>query len=187
MNNNFLQADHLVAQEVLDFWFDHSEQWFAKSADFDESISEAYGRLLVPAATGELYMWRSTVAGRLAEIIILDQFSRNVYRNTPKAFAQDAMALALAQEALKLPEFTKLPTAAQIFMAMPLMHSESPIIHDQAVAVFRAIGDANTLDFEYRHKAIIDRFGRYPHRNAILGRPSSAEEVAFLQTADSAF
>ena len=118
--------------------------------------------------------------GRLAEILVLDQFSRNVYRDTPRAFAQDALALALAQELVASGQDRSLPLAQRSFAYMPYMHSESALVHAQAVELFSQPGLEDTLRFELRHKEIIDRFGRYPHRNALLGRESSPEELTFL-------
>ena len=122
---------------------------------------------------------------------MLDQFSRNVYRDTPRAFAQDALALGLAQELVELLAASgqdQLFSAAQRqFIYMPYMHSESALIHEQAVQLFAQPGLENNLDFELRHQAIITRFGRYPHRNASLGRTSTAEEIAFLNEPGSSF
>jgi uncharacterized protein (DUF924 family) len=126
----------------------------------------------------------------LAEVLVLDQFSRNVYRRKPqrpRAFAQDALALALAQELVASGQDRTLPLAQRNFAYMPYMHSESALVHEQAVALFSQPGMADTLRFELLHKAIIDRFGRYPHRNAILGRSSTAEELAFLSEPGSSF
>ncbi len=118
---------------------------------------------------------------------MLDQFSRNVYRDTPRAFAQDALALVLAQELVASTQDRSLPEAQRVFCYVPYMHSESALLHTQAVALFTQLGIQDNLNFEMRHKAIIDRFGRYPHRNAILGRTSSAEELAFLSEPGSSF
>jgi uncharacterized protein (DUF924 family) len=118
---------------------------------------------------------------------VLDQFSRNVYRDTPRAFAQDALALVLAQELVASGQDRSLPEAQRVFAYMPYMHSESALVHTQAVALFTQLGIQDNLNFELRHKAIIDRFGRYPHRNAILGRTSSAEELSFLSEPGSSF
>lgn len=118
---------------------------------------------------------------------MLDQFSRNVYRDTARAFAQDALALALAQELVARGQDRSLPTAQRVFAYMPYMHSESAVIHEQALVLFAQPGMENNLDFERRHKAIIDRFGRFPHRNAVLGRTSTAEELAFLSEPGSSF
>jgi uncharacterized protein (DUF924 family) len=176
-------------QPVLHFWFEEltSKQHFVKDAALDETIRARFGATLEAAAQCELFDWRTTPEGRLAEIIVLDQFSRNVYRDTPRAFAQDALALVLAQELVASTQDRSLMEAQRVFAYMPYMHSESALVHTQAVALFTQLGNENNLDFELRHNAIIDRFGRYPHRNAILGRSSSAEELAFLCEPGSSF
>ncbi len=180
---------HLQSQSILHFWFEEltPKQHFVKDAALDETIRTRFGDLLAAAARCELFEWRATAAGRLAEIIVLDQFSRNVYRDTPRAFAQDALALVLAQELVTGGLDSSLPAAQRVFAYMPYMHSESALVHTQAVALFTQLGIQDNLNFELRHKAIIDRFGRYPHRNAILGRTSSAEELAFLAEPGSSF
>lgn len=179
----------MQAQQVLEFWFDadHQAFWFAQSDDFDQQIHEQFGTIHQRAKQGELWGWRSTVEGRLAEIIVLDQFSRNLFRDHADAFAQDGMALALAQEAISLKLDQQLSPILRKFMYMPFMHSESAYVHEFGYKLFQRLGDDVTLDFEKRHKDIIDRFGRYPHRNAVLGRTSSAEELAFLQQPNSRF
>ena len=176
-------------QNVLDFWFKEltPKQHFAKDAALDDTIRTRFGATLEAAAKCELFAWRATAEGRLAEVLVLDQFSRNVYRDTPRAFAQDALALALAQELVASGQDRSLPTAQRIFAYMPYMHSESALVHTQTVALFAQPGMENNLDFELRHKAIIDRFGRYPHRNAVLGRNSTAEELVFLSEPGSSF
>ena len=176
-------------QPIIHFWFSEltPQQHFAKDATLDESIRTRFGPTLDAAARCELFAWRATPEGRLAEILVLDQFSRNVYRDTARAFAQDALALALAQELVASGPDRNLPTAQRVFAYMPYMHSESALIHEQALALFTQPGMENNLDFERRHKAIIDRFGRYPHRNAILGRTSTPEELAFLSEPGSSF
>lgn len=184
-----MNADNPVAETVLDFWFQEAtpRQWWAKSGEFDRLIESRFAALLASAARCELSAWRTTARGRLAEIIVLDQFSRNIHRDHPAAFACDALALALAQEAVAAGADKELPEAQRAFLYMPYMHSESPLIHLQAVALFSQPGMTDNLDFELRHKAIIDRFGRYPHRNALLGRVSTPEETAFLQMPGSSF
>lgn len=131
--------------------------------------------------------WRGNAAGRLAEVIVLDQFSRNIFRDQPESFASDPLALALAQEAIAAGALAELPLEEKKFLLMPYMHSESRRIHEEAVELFSELGDSSTLRFEQRHKEIIDRFDRYPHRNAILGRTSTPEEVEFLSQPGSAF
>jgi len=176
-------------QTILHFWFTEltPKQHFAKDAALDDAIRTRFGAVLEAAARCELFAWRATPEGRLAEIVVLDQFSRNVWRDTPRAFAQDALALALAQELVASGQDRSLPVAQRRFAYMPYMHSESALIHGQAVALFSQPGLEDNLRFEHAHKAIIDRFGRYPHRNAIVGRESTAEELAFLSGPGSSF
>ena len=176
-------------QPILHFWFTEltPKQHFAKDAALDEAIRTRFGSTLEAAAKCELFAWRATPEGRLAEVLVLDQFSRNVYRDTPHAFAQDALALVLAQELVASTLDRSLPLAQRSFAYMPYMHSESLAIHAQAVQLFSQPGLENNLSFEQRHQEIIDRFGRYPHRNAILGRTSTAEELTFLSEPGSSF
>ncbi|MGX5914017.1 DUF924 family protein [Aliidiomarina sp. Khilg15.8] len=176
-------------ETVLQFWFDEltPEQWFKKSDALDATIEDRFARLLEAAAQGELWQWRNSVRGRLAEVILLDQFSRNIYRGSAKAFRQDTMALILAQEAVGQGLDKSLSAPEKAFLYMPYMHSESKPIHELAVQLFNQPGLENNYDFELKHKAIIDRFGRYPHRNEVLGRTSSAEEIEFLQQPGSSF
>jgi uncharacterized protein (DUF924 family) len=175
--------------EILTFWFKDTapKMWWQADPDFDRTIEQRFGPLLIQAMQGELYSWRAEPQGRLAEIIVLDQFSRNIYRNTPAAFAQDPMALALAQEAVAAGAQKSLSAMECGFLLMPYMHSESRQIHQQAEPLFLEFTPPNSYEFELKHKAIIDRFGRYPHRNQVLGRSSSAEELAFLQQPGSSF
>jgi uncharacterized protein (DUF924 family) len=177
------------AQTILDFWFTEltPKQHFAKDDALDAMIADRFGATLEAASRCELFAWRNAPEGRLAEIIVLDQFSRNVFRDTPRAFAQDALALALAQEFVADGSDATLPVERRKFAYMPYMHSESLIVHQEALRLFAQPGLEGNLDFERRHLAIIERFGRYPHRNAILGRESTAEEQAFLQEVGSGF
>ena len=179
----------MTAQAVLDFWFREidAKQWWTKSAEFDQLIESRFGSLHTAAARCELYAWRETPPGRLAEIIVLDQFSRNMFRDQPQAFACDALALALAQTAVAAGADAALEIRQRSFLYMPYMHSESPLIHSTALALFSQAGLESSLASEHHHKAIIERFGRYPHRNAILGRPSTTEELKFLATPGSSF
>ena len=176
-------------QPILQFWFTEltPKDHFAKDAALDEAIRTRFGTTLEAAARCELFTWRGTPEGRLAEVLVLDQFSRNVYRDTPQAFAQDALALALAQELVASGQDRSLPLAQRSFAYMPFMHSESALVHTQAALLFAQPGMEDTLRFEQRHQAIIERFGRYPHRNAILGRESTPEELAFLKEPGSGF
>ncbi|MFN4063477.1 MAG: DUF924 family protein [Parazoarcus communis] len=176
-------------EQVLAFWFEEIEprQWWVADPAFDAQVRERFLPTLEAASRGELYAWRTTPAGRVAEVIVLDQFSRNLYRGTPQAFAQDPMALALAQEAVALGVLDELSPMQRTFLLMPYMHSESALIHVQAERLFKAWAPPDNYRYELQHKAIVDRFGRYPHRNAILGRVSSAEEIAFLKLPGSSF
>jgi uncharacterized protein (DUF924 family) len=179
----------MQAQIILDFWFQEitPAQWFSKSDAFDQVIQQRFAAIHQQAAAGELLHWRTTAQGRLAEIIVLDQFSRNMYRDDPRAFAQDATALVLAQEAIALGLDQQLEQNQKAFLYMPYMHSESKVIHELALQLFTQLGNENNLKFEIMHKAIIDQFGRYPHRNAVLGRSSTPEEITFLQQPNSSF
>ncbi|HEY8157232.1 MAG TPA: DUF924 family protein [Methylobacter sp.] len=175
--------------DILAFWFEEitPKLWWGRSGDFDRQIEARFGALHDAAERCELYGWRESAKGRLAEIIVLDQFSRHVYRSHPKAFANDSLALALAQSAVAVNADHELDIAQRAFLYMPYMHSESPLIHAVAVSLFSQSGMEGNLEFELRHKEIIDRFGRYPHRNVILGRTSTPEEIDFLKTTGSSF
>lgn len=175
--------------QVLDFWFVQTRpaQWWQADPAFDEQLRIRFGECLLQAARAELWAWRADARGRLAEIIVLDQFSRNIHRGTPQAFAQDGIALVLAQEAVAAGLPQALEPVQAGFLLMPYMHSESPRVHAEAEGLFARFASAENLDFERRHKAIIDRFGRYPHRNAILGRESTPEELEFLRQPGSSF
>ena len=176
-------------QKVITFWFEEIEPkaWWKKDPEFDQLIADRFGELHQAAARCECFGWRSEPLGRLAEIILLDQFSRNIGRDTPSAFANDPLALALAQEAVRVSADDTLDPIRKAFLYMPFMHSESEMIHQEAVALFSQPGLESSLDFELRHKGIIDRFGRYPHRNEILGRSSTVEELEFLKQPGSSF
>ena len=176
-------------EEILRFWFAETpaaRRW-KKDAAFDALIRQRFAALHERATRCELFAWRSSARGRLAEILLLDQFSRNMFRDSAQAFAHDALALALAQEAVALGADQQLDAEQRSFLYMPYMHSESLLIHQQAVELFRRNGFSNNLEFEMKHKAILERFGRYPHRNAVLGRESTAEERLFLQQPGSSF
>ena len=174
--------------KILTFWFEEidAKNWWIKDTNFDQLIRDRFSEVHGAANRCETFSWRTTAAGRLAEIIVLDQFSRNMFRDQPGAFASDPLALALAQSAIAAGADLELPSPQRAFMYMPFMHSESLVIHDVAVDLFTRNRPEN-LDFEMRHRAMIERFGRYPHRNQILGRTSTAEEIEFLQQPGSSF
>ena len=175
--------------EILKFWFEElrPNQWWEKNETLDNLIKDRFLYLHNQAVKGELGSWRTTAEGSLAEIIILDQFSRNIYRDRPESFAYDGMALVLAQTAIVQQFDEQLSSIQRSFLYLPFMHSESAIMHEEAVRLYKLPGLEGNYDFELKHKAIIDRFGRYPHRNKILGRISTPEEIQFLQGADSSF
>jgi len=170
-------------KDVLKFWFEDlkPEDWWKKSDELDASIKDKFSRVHQMATACELEDWRSSPRGRLAEIIVLDQFSRNIYRGDPRSFAWDALALSLAQEAVAQKAHQELSAPKRAFLYMPYMHSESQKIHREAFALFSEPGLDYNLEFEKQHKAIIDQFGRYPHRNEILGRESTPEEKSYLE------
>jgi len=186
------------AQEVLDFWFGTGDargkariEWYRKNPAFDEEIRRRFGALLDAAARRELEAWRAEPASMVALVVVLDQFSRNLFRDDPRAFAQDAHARECAGEALaRGDEGVLLPVERQ-FLYMPFEHSES--LADQALCLERMAsldGFAETkglLEYARRHEAIIRRFGRFPHRNAALGRPSTPGEIEFLRQPGSRF
>lgn len=176
-------------QDILDFWFSPETQpnWFVKSDQFDQSLKEKFSDILEQASKAELWSWRKNADGRLAEILVLDQFSRNIFRDTPRAFTQDSLALTLAQEAISQDLDKQLSPEQRSFLYMPFMHSESKLIHEFALKLFQRLGNPENLEYEIKHKIIIDRFGRYPHRNQILGRESTEEELSFLTQPDSSF
>ena len=172
--------------DVLNFWFtEHGpKDWFAKSDELDAQIREKFLGTYEAAARGELESWRETSRGRLAEIIVLDQFPRNMFRNDPRSFAEDGRALAAAEEAVASGDNTRLTKQERQFLYMPFMHSESKAVHRRALWLFTTLLPQhwNALVYEWKHKRIIDRFGRYPHRNAVLGRVSTPAEEEFLKT-----
>ena len=179
----------MQAQDILTFWFTEltPKQHFSKDAVLDEQIRTRFGTTLAAATRGELQPWRTDAPSRLAEIIVLDQFSRNIHRDTPLAFAQDALALTLARELVGLQLDAALPMPQRVFVYMPWMHSEDLAAHTEALPLFSQPGLEYNLQFLHRHTEIIQRFGRYPHRNTLLGRASTPEELAFLQEPGSSF
>jgi uncharacterized protein (DUF924 family) len=172
--------------EVLDFWFgmSDSDRW-SKGKLLDPVIITKFSSVHAAAAAGELWRWRESPLGRLAEIIVLDQFSRQIYRDRPAAFANDPIALVLAQESVRVGADKTVNEEKRQYFYMPFMHSESLKIHVSAEGLFAQL--PGNLRYEVKHRAIIERFGRYPHRNAIIGRISTPEEAAFLKTPGSSF
>jgi uncharacterized protein (DUF924 family) len=178
-----------AVNEVLDFWFvEHGpDDWWKKDTAFDALVRSRFLATYRQAMACELWYWREHPEGRLAEIIVLDQFPRNMFRDDPQSFAGDPLALALSQEAVQAGSLAALPIERKPFLILPYMHSESLAVHDEAIKLFDQPGLENNLDFEHRHRDIILRFGRYPHRNEMLGRKSTPEELEFLEKPGSRF
>ena len=174
---------------VLRFWFEELEpkkRW-KKDPELDELMRSRFGKIQRRAAAVELHSWRNSAKGRLAEIILLDQFSRNIFRNTPLAYASDPLALGLAQEAISAKADEFLEPQEQTFLYMPFMHSESIEIQNQSIMLFQFLELKENLDSAIRHRNVIEMFGRFPHRNCILGRVSTKREEAFLKQPGSSF
>lgn len=192
----------MTAQDVLDFWFlppgsegygKPREVWFRKDDQFDAGIAQRFGATLEQAVAGGLREWdRQGPQGTLARILLLDQFTRNAWRGTPAAFSGDALALAAAQTLVERGADRELIPVQRWFAYMPFEHAEDARMQEQSVALFSALAGANpgfddVLDYAHRHRGVIARFGRFPHRNAILGRASTPEEIAYLAQPGSGF
>lgn len=176
----------ITAAEVLAFWFDPANipKHFAEDEAFDDLIRQKFLATWELGSEGLLTEWRTETRGRLAEIIILDQFSRNMFRGDIRTYAQDKMAIVLAQELLRQPQYDQLTTMERRFALLPFMHSESIALHLWARPHFVNLGDEATLYFEEKHLDILKRFGRYPYQNAELRRVSTSEELAYLLERD---
>lgn len=194
--------------DVLDFWFGPPGRaievsarqralWFGKSADNDHAVAERFTATLEAAAAGQLDDWAATPRGRLARVIVLDQFPHHIYRDRPQAFATDAPALASSLAALAAGEDRQLAAIERVFLYLPLEHAESLDMQTRSVSLYQQLADAAAadelalfegfLDYARQHRDVVARFGRFPHRNAILGRPSSADEIEFLKRPGSRF
>ncbi len=176
-------------QDVLTFWFVENgrEQWFQKDDAFDSEMRRRFADLQVRAAAGGCVDWEATEDGRMALILVLDQFSRNLYRDDPRAFAQDARARAIARTAIALGDHVTAAPDRKLFLYLPFEHSEALADQDWCMTLFTALGDPELLAYAERHRVIVERFGRFPHRNAVLGRNSTPEELEFLQQPGSSF
>jgi uncharacterized protein (DUF924 family) len=175
--------------ELLRFWFEEAsyDDWFGAAPAFDAVVAERFGHLPEAAASGAYDAWRSSPRGALGLCLAFDQIPRNVHRGTPQAFAFDDKARAAAAEALERGHDQALPVEQRAFIYLPFEHSEALRDQDRSVQLFRALGDAEGLRFAQRHREIIARFGRFPHRNRVLGRDTTPEEEAFLQEPESSF
>ena len=176
-------------KDILDFWFDpdHIPLHFAENDDFDKEIYNTFFTTWEAGAEGLLVHWRDNVRGRLAEIIVLDQFSRNLWRNDIRTYTQDKMAIVLAQEAVNHPDYNTLSKEEKKFILLPFMHSESLKLHDWANEYFNALEDENFMFFEGLHRAVLEEFGRYPYQNKDLGRESTPDELKILEEKKDGF
>jgi len=176
-------------EEILNFWFKECkpEQWFKKNEDFDQMIKNRFSSAIEDAINGKLDSWEETETGCLALIILLDQFTRNVFRDTPRAFAGDERALALSQLCYNKDYLTNPEIHRRQFMLMPMMHSENLAVQDAALPLFKKYASKKDYEYAEKHRDIIARFRRFPHRNVILGRKSSNEELEFLKQPGSSF
>jgi uncharacterized protein (DUF924 family) len=192
----------MTPQDVLDFWFGAPgsaaaagprREWFVKNAAFDDEIRRRFGAAIDTAIGGGLREWDAEgPQGVLARLLVLDQFTRNAFRNTPRAFAGDALALDAARALADSGADKALPPLQRAFVYMPFEHAEDAFMQERAVALFSALaaehpGFDEMLDYAHRHRAVIARFGRFPHRNEILGRASTPEEIDFLRQPGSRF
>lgn len=203
-----MTSQHFSADEVLDYWFGHETDeaniakekqalWWGGSAELDEEISRRFAQARAAAIAGQLAEWECSPRGRLALIILVDQFSRNIFRGSTGAFEHDAMARRWCDEGIALGQDRALRGIERVFFYLPLEHSESREIQQRSIEQFEGLAAtapdtqrelfAGYVDFARRHQKIIDRFGRFPHRNAILGRTSTDEELAFLKEPGSSF
>jgi uncharacterized protein (DUF924 family)/uncharacterized protein YciI len=194
--------------DVLAFWFGeldrhgqadtlHSQRWFRKDPAFDAEIRTRFGELHAAVARGERDHWLATPRGRLAAVLVLDQFSRNLFRDSPQSFAQDAKAQAVTLDALARGDDRQLAAAERAFIYMPLMHAEDRALQERCLGAFSGWRDElggperervqGLLSYAQQHRDIVHRFGRFPHRNRVLGRESTPEEAAFLQQPGSSF
>ncbi|UJW84935.1 DUF924 family protein [Devosia sp. SL43] len=172
-------------EDVIRFWFvEHGMgDWFGGKPEFDAVLKAGFEETHQHVAKGEAWNWRGTPKGRLAEIIVLDQFSRQLHRGSPLAFSQDKMALVLAQEMIAQRLDLSMSPDERMFILLPFMHSESPVIQAESMRLHEALGDEKGLDFATKHRDCIARFGRYPFRNKALGRQSTDEELAYMEEA----
>jgi uncharacterized protein (DUF924 family) len=181
------QADEIP--NVIRFWFEEIEpkQWFIKDDDFDKLVKDRFENLVTRALSGQLDSWSESADGNLALILLLDQMTRNIYRNHPMSFAGDDMALAFCLKGVKRDDMDHLQGDQIKFLLMPMMHAEDLNVQESSLPLFQKYCDDQTYDYAVRHRDIVARFGHFPHRNAILGRPSTEEELAFLEQPNSSF
>ena len=178
-----------TAEEILRFWFEEiePEQQFEKDADFDATIRARFGATYEAAAAGKLDHWEAEPRSCLALVILLDQFSRNMFRDTARMYESDAKSLAIAKRAVADGGYTSLPQDHQRFLFLTYEHSEDLEDQRTCMALMDSLDDKRNLEYAHNHLVIVERFGRFPHRNSILGRHSTAEEIEFLKEPGSSF
>jgi uncharacterized protein (DUF924 family) len=195
-------------EDVLDFWFGQpgpaadvaarqSKLWFGKSVANDQLVIDRFADTLIAAGAGQLDHWALTPRNRLALIVVLDQFPHHIHRNHGQSFAYDAQSLALAQAMVQNGDAARIAPIERVFVYLPLEHAESLALQDESVALYaQLVADASAaerplfhgfLDYAKQHRDVVARFGRFPHRNALLGRPSTPEEIEFLKQPGSRF
>ncbi|MFA5530575.1 MAG: DUF924 family protein [Thiohalomonadaceae bacterium] len=173
--------------DILSFWFSEQARpyWFASTADFDREVTACFHSTWQAAATGDLDAWADSPAGALALVIVLDQFPLHMFRGRAEAFSTEARARAVTRRALARHWDQSLAPEQRAFLYLPLMHSESPVDQEDSVALYEALGQAESLYWAQHHRELIRRFGRFPHRNAVLGRVSTPQEEAYLASAEA--
>lgn len=176
-----MTAERMTPRDVLDYWFALSEDViFEADPEFDRELERRFGTTLEAARAGALDEWEGTPEGALALVILLDQMSRNIHRGTPAMYEHDPKAVAVAERAIARGEDQALPKEKRRWLYMPFMHSEELAHQDRCVELFRTAGLDETLPYAIEHADIVRRFGRFPHRNAILGRNPSQAEIDYL-------
>ena len=177
------------SQDILNFWFTETspDSWFKKDTKFDFNLKERYGRVIADACSGRLDSWADNYDGCLALIILLDQFSRNIFRHSARAFSGDEMALALSLRCVDRGYLSATKPSHSQFMLMPMAHSEDLTIQDASLPLFKKYTSSLTVSFANKHRNIIAQFGRFPHRNEALGRPNTPAEKIFLAKPGSSF
>lgn len=183
MTENEAESIPGEASDVLGFWFGEltPEQWWKRDDAVDAAVRTRFLALHERLADHIPAAWLASARGRLAAVIALDQFPRNMFRGSARSFATDPQALALAKETVSLGLDKQLSDNERIFLYVPFQHAEDPRDQAESVRLYKALGNANSLDFAEKHKLIIDRFGRFPHRNAMLGRETTQEEKDFIE------
>ncbi len=185
-----MQDSNVASAEIVDFWFaaGMEKRWFVRDPAFDAEVRTRLAEWYERAATGDLDDWHGTAAGSVALCVLLDQVPRNLFRGQSRAFATDAAALTVAGHAVDRGHDRALPQAQRVFLYLPYEHSESLADQDTSVRLFGQLEEnSQWLDYAIRHRDVIARFGRFPHRNAALGRTNTAGETAFLATPGSSF